>query len=264
MTLKIAILGSGNVATQLSKALTDAGNTITQVFSPNIKNAETLAQKHKAAAIDKLSSLNADADLYIISVSDHAIEKVLSGFDFSEKRVVHTAGSVALNIFPKEIENHGVFYPFQTFSKNKAVNFMEIPICIEANNSKFEQELIELAEQLSRNVSIINSKQRKKLHLSGVFACNFVNHLYYIAGNILSEHKIDKKMLVPLIKETADKVSELSPFQAQTGPAVRNDTESIKKHLDLLSSSPEYQQIYELFSDAIYRTHNSKQHKDTE
>ena len=258
------MLGSGNVATQLSKALANEGHTIVQVFSQNIENAKALAQKHKATAIDNLSLLNGDADLYIISVSDHAIEKIISGFDFSKKRVVHTAGSVALNIFPKEIENFGVFYPFQTFSKNKTVNFAEIPICVEANNNKFEQELIKLAEQLSGNVSKISSEQRKKLHLSGVFACNFVNHLYYIASNILSEHKIDEKLLVPLIKETADKVSKLPPFQAQTGPAVRNDTESIKKHLDLLSSSPEYQQIYKLFSDAIYNTHNSKQHNDTE
>ena len=250
------MLGSGNVATQLSEILASKNHKISQIYSRNIENAKKLAINFKAEAIDTFAEIRDDADLYIISVSDNAISKLLSGFDFSKKKIVHTAGSVALNIFPHNIENHGVFYPFQTFSKNKSIDFSGIPICIEANNKEFERELFGLAAQLSANVSKINSAQRKMLHLSGVFACNFVNHLYYIAGNILSENKLEKKMLVPLIKETANKISNLSPFKAQTGPAVRNDTESIEKHLDLLSSKPEYQQIYKLFSDAIYKVHN--------
>ena len=135
------------------------------------------------------------------------------------------------------------------------MKFRDIPICIETENIEFEKILFSIAEKISDKVLKINSEQRKIMHLTGVFACNFVNHLYYIAGNILSENNIDEELLIPLINETASKIKNLSPFQAQTGPAVRDDKESIKKHLDLLSSKPEYQHIYKVLSDNISKIH---------
>jgi len=255
MVLNIVMLGSGNVATHLSAALINSGHKIIQVYSRKFKNAKELAEKCNAIPINKVSKLDNDSDLYIIAISDKAIGELVSTIDFTNKNVVHTAGSVSLNIFPKSIVQYGVFYPFQTFSKKRDVQFSDIPICIEANTAKFEEFLISIASQLSGNVQKINSTQRKHIHLTGVFACNFVNHLYYIACNILSKNNIDEKILNPLIRETSAKINELSPFEAQTGPAIRNDKESIKKHLDLLSSSPEYQQIYSLLSDDIYKTH---------
>lgn len=251
------MLGSGNVATHLSFALISAGHKIIQIYSRNIDNAKMLAQKCDAISIDDISLLKNNSDLYIIAISDKAITELISKIDFTNKKVVHTAGSVSFNIFPKRITNFGVFYPFQTFSKKRKMQFSDIPICIEANNTDFEKFLINLANQLSDKVLKINSEQRKHLHLSGVFACNFVNHLYHIAGNFLSENNMDAELLIPLIRETSAKIKQLSPFEAQTGPAVRNDKESIKKHLDLLSSSPEYQQIYKQISDDIYNAHNS-------
>ena len=250
--LKIVLIGSGNVATHLSMALKNAQHQIIQVFSRSLENAEKLAKKLNAQALNQLSELVEDADLYIISVSDNAILKIVSQIDFTNKKVVHTAGSVPLNIFKENIKNAGVFYPFQTFSKEREINFSQVPLCIEANNPDFEQFLTNLAKQLSENVQLINSEKRKYLHLSGVFACNFVNHLYHIAGNILEQQNINPKILFPLIKETAAKVEKLTPLQAQTGPAVRNDTESLKKHLDLLTSTPEYQEIYKWFSEQIF------------
>jgi predicted short-subunit dehydrogenase-like oxidoreductase (DUF2520 family) len=251
--LKIVLIGSGNVATHFAFALQKKGHEIVQIFSKNKANANVLSIKTNAQATNQLSNLQDNADLYIISVSDKAIAGILSSVDFSTKKVVHTAGSIPLSIFPENIKNAGVFYPFQTFSKDREIDFSQVPLCIEANNPDFEEFLIHLAKQLSTNVQLIDSEKRKYLHLSGVFACNFVNHLYVIAGNILNQQNIDSKIILPLIKETAAKVEKLTPLQAQTGPAVRNDTESLKKHIDLLTSTPEYQEIYKWFSEQIYK-----------
>ena len=252
--LKIVLIGAGNVATHLADALHKAEHQILQIFSRNLNNAKMLAGKVNAKAINNLQNINEQADLYIFSVSDNAIQPIAGQLNFIPKAVVHTAGSISLNIFPASFKNTGVFYPFQTFSKQRSVNFSEIPLCIEANNPEFEQLLINLAHQLSDNVQLIDTEKRKYLHLSGVFACNFVNHLYHIAGNIIEHQGIDRQLLFPLIKETAAKVKHLTPKQAQTGPAVRNDTESLKKHLDLLTSTPEYKDIYQWFSKQIYQT----------
>ncbi len=258
--LRIVLIGAGNVATHFALALKNKAHDIVQIYSRNITNAQELALKTNAEAINDIRDIKHNAELYIIAVSDNAIGNILSSIDFSKKNVVHTAGSIPLSIFSPEIKNAGIFYPFQTFSKDRVLNFSETPLCIEANNTGFELFLIDLAKQLSNRVQKVNSEQRKYLHLSGVFACNFVNHLYHIAGNILEEHKIDRKILFPLIKETAGKIEELSPIQAQTGPAVRNDTESLKKHLDLLTLKPEYREIYKWFSEQIFKT-SEKQNK---
>ncbi|MEN8120110.1 MAG: Rossmann-like and DUF2520 domain-containing protein [Bacteroidota bacterium] len=258
--MDIVILGSGNLATNLSAALVKVGHKITQIYSRNIDRAEELSKKYGTIAIDDISLIRNEADLYIIAITDKEIGNLISKVDFEKKNVVHTAGSVPLSIFPKNIEKFGVLYPFQTFSKKRQVDFSDIPICVEANVVEFEEFLFNFARQLSDNVLKMNSQMRKQVHLSGVFACNFVNHLYYVAGNILSKYNIDENIIKPLIRETAEKIMDLPPLLAQTGPALRNDTESIKKHLDLLSSSPEYQQLYKLISDGIYSTYrNSEQ-----
>ncbi len=255
--IKVVLIGSGNVATHFALALQKQGHEIVQIFSKNKANANALSIKTSAQATNQLSDLQDNADLYIISVSDKAIADILSSVDFSTKKVIHTAGSIPLSIFPENIKNAGVFYPFQTFSKDREIDFSQVPLCIEANNSDFEKFLLNLAKQLSTNVQLIDSEKRRYLHLSGVFACNFVNHLYDIAGNILNQQNIDPKIILPLIKETAAKVEKLTPLQAQTGPAVRNDTESLKKHIDLLTSTPEYQEIYKWFSEQIYKKSKS-------
>ncbi len=258
--LRIVLIGAGNVATHFAFALKKSNHKLVQVYSRNITNAQELALKINAKAINDITHIEQNADLYMIAVSDNAIETILSSFDFSHKKVIHTAGSVPLNIFPPDVSNAGILYPFQTFSKKRTINFREVPLCIEANNPEFENFLLDLSSQLSDNVQMVNSDKRKYLHLSGVFACNFVNHLYYIAGNILEEQTLDAKLLFPLIKETAAKIESLSPLQAQTGPALRNDTKSLKKHLDLLTLKPEYREIYKWFSEQIFKT-SAKQNK---
>jgi predicted short-subunit dehydrogenase-like oxidoreductase (DUF2520 family) len=250
--MKIVLLGSGNLAWHLSGAFYEMKNEIIQIYSRNIENATSLAVKYGATAISNAELLSNNADLYIIAVSDNAIEQILKKTDFINKNVVHTAGSVSISVFNGKATNFGVFYPLQTFSKDRAIEFNNIPICIEASNEVFNKFLIELARQISNNVWQINSENRKILHLSAVFACNYVNHLYTIAEKILNEKEIPFSILHELIKETAYKALEMDPINAQTGPARRNDIEVLKKHLDLLSSRPELKKIYELLGRDIY------------
>jgi predicted short-subunit dehydrogenase-like oxidoreductase (DUF2520 family) len=248
--MEIVIIGAGNVATHLSKALVKAGNNIKQIYSRTEVSAKTLAKELNIDYTTNIESIDNEADLYIFSVSDNAIPELALKLDIKDKNVVHTAGSVPLSVL-KGAKNYGVFYPLQTFSKSREVNFKEIPLCIEANNNEFNQTLTELAGQISKSVWQIDSVQRKRLHLSAVFACNFVNHMYALAKDLLSHEEIDFEILYPLIKETAIKATTMGPKLAQTGPALRNDTESLEKHIELLSSYPEIQKIYRTISESI-------------
>lgn len=249
--LKIVMLGAGNVAFHLSQALAGAGHIISQVYNRSEQAGIELAKLVNSTLVTKTELIDNKADLYIISVSDNAIKGLTERIEIKNKSIVHTAGSVDCSVL-KKAKNHGVFYPLQTFSKNRKINFNEVPICIEANNENFQQLLYDLANQVSESVWKINSAQRKQLHLSAVFACNFVNHLYAISKELINNESIDYKILRPLIIETAIKATEMNPWIAQTGPALRNDTESLKKHIDLLSSWPEYQKIYKILSESIY------------
>ena len=244
------MIGAGNVATHLSTVLHRAGHTIKQVYSRTEKSAKELALKVNSKATSNVSKIYETADLYIVSIKDKVIPLAARSLNIANKNIVHTAGSVPLSVF-QEAKNHGVFYPLQTFSKKRKVSFKEIPICIEANNEEFKQQLIRLANQISESVWQIDSLQRKHLHLSAVFACNFVNHMYAIAKKLVETKEINYKILYPLIKETANKAIVMDPKLAQTGPAVRNDTESMEKHIELLSSCPEIQEIYKMISKNI-------------
>jgi predicted short-subunit dehydrogenase-like oxidoreductase (DUF2520 family) len=251
MQLEIVMIGSGNLATHLSKTLLNCGHRIVQVFSRDANNAILLADSLICGAISNLDFLETKADLYIIAVSDHAIGQIIEKFDFSGKRVVHTAGSVPLSVFGESIIDCGVFYPLQTFSKNREIDFSRIPLCIEAKNENFKVFLNKLAGQMSNSVWQLDSDARQLVHLSGVFANNFVNHLYSIARELLSDKNIPFDILHELIMETAEKAVMLGPETAQTGPAIRNDLLIQKRHLDLLSSRPEFQHIYQWFTNDI-------------
>ena len=244
------MIGAGNVATHLTMALHKAGHSIKQVYSRTEKSAKELAKKVDSKATSSVDRINETADLYIVSIKDKVIPQAAKSLNIENKNIVHTAGSVPLSVF-QEAKNHGVFYPLQTFSKEREVNFKEIPICIEANNEEFGRQLTGLANQISESVWQIDSVQRKLLHLSAVFACNFVNHMYVIAKQLIGKKDIDYKILYPLIKETANKATMMDPKLAQTGPAARNDTESMEKHIELLSSCPEIKEIYKIISKSI-------------
>lgn len=254
--MKIIIIGSGNLATNLAKALKLLGHDIMQVYSRTLESANVLAIKVGATATNNIAELKNDADLYIFSVKDTAlselIQKISKGKE--DKIFIHTAGSMPLDIFKDKVQNYGVLYPMQTFSKNVEVNFRTIPCFIEANNDKAQNIINNLANELSDKVYLLPSDERKYLHLAAVFACNFVNHCYALSGNILNRHNIPFEVMLPLIDETAHKVHALSPKEAQTGPAVRYDKNVIQKHLDLLIEDPLVKEIYECMSLNIHRT----------
>jgi predicted short-subunit dehydrogenase-like oxidoreductase (DUF2520 family) len=255
-SLNIVMIGAGNLATRLSLALTQSGNKIIQVYSRTIENARILAKISGSQPICDLNQIAKKADLFIISVPDKEIEKILD-FLSHQNKVVHTAGSVTIEIFKNKFENYGVFYPFQTFTRNRELAFNNVPVCIEANNSEFKLLLNKLAIQISDKIWEIDSNQRKKLNMAGVFAANFANHMYSIAGDILKEGKLPFELLHALIKETAEKAIAIGPYEAQTGPAKRNDTETQNKHLELLSSKPGLKQLYEMISYDISLKYNN-------
>ena len=249
--MKIVILGSGNVATQIALALAKAWEKVLQIYSRQLINAKELAVQVNATATDNLKDINAFADVYLISIKDDAIGSVLEYLKDAKGIIAHTSGSTSIGIFSDEIENYGVFYPLQTFSKERLISFSVIAICIEANNEFNTNVLSNLASKLSNKICRINSVQRKRLHLAAVFAGNFSNHLYTIAADILAEDKLDFDLMRPLILETAQTVMENLPTDMQTGPAVRRDEKTIKDHLELLKDSPKFLGVYETMSESI-------------
>jgi len=251
--IKISIIGGGNVAYHLTAILLKTPTVkLVEVYNRTLEKIQYL--KNKTAITADLNQLK-EADIYIICVSDNAIEEVSKQLNFKNKLVVHTSGSVALNEL-KCNANKGVFYLLQSFSKNKNIDFSDIPICLEAETKKDLALLKILAQTISKNSYYINSNQRKNLHVSAVFINNFVNHLYFIGNQICEENKVPFEILRPLIKETASKIETLTPFDAQTGPAKRNDTKTLKKHEAMLSKNQK--EIYKLLSQSIYKTYGKK------
>lgn len=252
MSLNFCFIGAGNLATQLAKTFFSKGHNIVQVFSRTETSASTLAQLVNADFTTNLAEIVNSADVYFIAIKDSAFGEVLPKIDFGNKLIVHCSGSVSMNELKSFSSNFGVFYPLQTFSKQRNVDFKKIPVFIEANNHENEELLLNIAAEISERVSVLDSEGRRTLHVSAVFACNFVNHLYHIAGNILRSKAIDFEVLRPLILETAMKVQTFEPENVQTGPAVRFDENIINLHLSELSGTPDYQQLYEIISKRIF------------
>jgi predicted short-subunit dehydrogenase-like oxidoreductase (DUF2520 family) len=257
MIKSVSIIGSGNVATHLAKVLYDHGIEINQVYSKSLKNAKKLANNVRAGFTDDLAGIKPNSDLYIIAVSDDVIEKVVKGVSIDTKILVHTSGSVNIELLNQASKNYGSFYPLQTFTKSVEVSFETIPMCIEGSNKKTENELTALALSLSSNVNKISSEQRKKLHLAAVFACNFSNYMQIIAEDLCEENNVSFNLLKPLIKETFEKGSSLLPSENQTGPARRGDHKIMQKHIDLLANKQELKEIYSLMSNQIIKKYKS-------
>ncbi len=256
--MNISLLGSGNLATRLGIALSENGHTVSQVFSRSEQNASELAGILNCPFTSRLSEVEHDADIYIISVTDSAVDAILQQFDFGNQLVVHTAGSLSIDIFADHCRNFGVFYPLQTFSKNRKVDFGNIPICIEANSDDNLARIKKLADSLSSDVREISSLQRRQIHLAAVFACNFVNHFYTISDKLVGEKEMDFGILKPLIRETALKAMEFPPVTVQTGPAIRNNRQVMDNHLQMLVDHPEWQELYLLISNDIYKIQNKQ------
>lgn len=251
--MKIVIIGSGNLATQLSLALKDAGADIVQVYSPTESHARQLAEKIGCGYTSRIEVVRSDADVFLLSIKDDAISEVASALcqQNREALFLHTAGSVAMSVFSPYAIHYGVLYPMQTFSKNRRVDFHCIPCFIEASDAQALTTTRLLAESVSDNVVAADSERRKKLHLAAVLACNLTNHCYRLAERVLEGEETDFRLLLPLIEETARKVRELSPREAQTGPMVRYDRGIMALQLGMLPDE-RTRQIYRLMAESIH------------
>ncbi len=251
--MKIVLIGAGNLATHLGKALHAAGHDMVQVFSRTMQSAETLASLLDAEPLTDMAQVRDDADVYIFSVKDSALEQLISQLCGGEKKVfLHTAGSMPMSVFREKALHYGVLYPMQTFSKQREVDFSIIPCFIEANDEFALKQIEGLAGQISHRVYQLSSEDRKYLHLSAVFACNFANHCYAASQELLQQHGIPFDVMLPLIDETAAKVHGMTPKEAQTGPAVRYDENVIGKQIQLLENQPYFQKIYDCMSKSIH------------
>ncbi|MCS6969348.1 MAG: DUF2520 domain-containing protein [Bernardetiaceae bacterium] len=255
--LRIAFIGAGHLAWHLAPALEQVGHQVTEVYSRHRKNALALAERlYKATALSHPDLSESEADLVIIALADAALPALLTGLQLPlEATVVHTSGSLPMSLLSALNRPCGVLYPLQTFSKQKQVNWKDIPICIEACNHATCQMLFSLARQLSPKVYPINSQQRRQIHLAAVIACNFANHLWHIAAQVLEPAGFTLELLLPLLQETLEKAIQLGPASGQTGPARRGDTTVLIQHLALLKErSVLWAEIYRLLSNSIMQT----------
>lgn len=253
----VTILGSGNVAFHLGKALVTKGIRVDAVYSPTEKNALELAEILHAKACTDIEQLPGASDLYILAVKDTAIEEVSNQLPKVVGLVVHTSGNTGMEVLWKH-KRRGVFYPLQTISKQNDFRFENVPLLLEASQSEDREEITQLAIHLGADAYTVNSEQRKIVHVAAVFANNFSNHLYTIAHHILTQHNLSFDMLKPLIRQTANAIEHHSPQHVQTGPAVRGDYGTIENHLKLLQNMPEYAQVYALMSQSILQAKKEK------
>lgn len=258
--LKIVVVGAGNVGWHLSKALSDIGANILQVYSRLDGRAKRLGDEINVDYITDLQEVNPNADLYILAVRDAAIEivaeKIRKRLDayFDEKiepLVVHTSGATPTTVLQPFFKNYGVFYPLQTFSIDRPITFNTLPICVDAKQPSDANLLFKLAQTLTPKVYRISNEERSILHVTAVMVNNFTNHLYTIANDILQQENIDFDILKPLIHETVNKIQQHPPATMQTGPAKRNDDTTIQSHLDYLEKYPDYRKIYDLITKSI-------------
>ena len=249
--MQIVLIGSGNVAFHLAKAFSEAQIPISQIFGRNTTELQKISEQF---SIPFSTETLADADLYIISVSDSSIAEVSSLIKNENALVTHTSGSVSREALNGNYRK-SVFYPLQTFSKSKNLDYSKIPFFIDAENENDEEILKNLASKISKNVMLANDEKRKYIHLTAVFACNFVNHLYARAKEISDSQGIPFDYFLPLIDETTLKIHELEPKLAQTGPAIRNDEKVLKLHESLLTDE-EKLKIYKTLNESIKKMYH--------
>ncbi|PWJ43927.1 Rossmann-like and DUF2520 domain-containing protein [Sediminitomix flava] len=250
MIEKVAFIGAGKVAWHLAQAL-QKHCEITEIYSRNLDTAQELAERVSANATNSLDFSKSEAQLLIISIPDDAIEGVSKELKITNNvLVVHTSGAKPREIFDPFFEKNGVFYPLQTFSKEKEVDFLNIPFCLDAKQTQDLENLKNLADLLSKKVYKMTSEQRGNLHVAAVFANNFVNHFLTIAENQLAKANLPLEILENLVRETIDKAFDIGPSNAQTGPAIRGDKQTIQQHLKRIEEESR-KELYQKLSKDI-------------
>lgn len=251
--IHIVSVGAGNLATQLVTEMHRKGLKIVQVYSRTETSARLLAEKTGAEWCTDITRLSPEADIYLFSVKDSVLPDLIAQMPFRKGLWLHTAGSVPMDIFKSYPDRYGVIYPLQTFSKTGKPEWNRIPFFTEGSDEDILNTVNRLASLFSGTVCPLSSDKRKYIHLSAVFACNFTNLMYTIADRLTDNAGIPFSVLLPLIDETAQKVHRFSPLEAQTGPAVRYDENVMEKHVSLLKANPDWQDIYQLLSQNIYK-----------
>ncbi len=261
--MKISFIGAGNVSWHLSQALENVGHSVAEVYSRNIQNAEDLAKNLYNAKVQRdLNFSKSIAKVFFLCVTDDSMLEVAKQLVLPEgSMLVHTSGSKSLAELDELLRINsdvsimtGVFYPLQTFTKNFQIDFTEIPICIESDEEVVEKTLIDLGQDISDITYVVDSEERRVLHIAAVFACNFTNHLWGITQEIMRDNDLEFNLLKPLINETFRKAMASDDiFKAQTGPARRGDNKIINQHLLFLKQQPDYQQIYRVLSEGILK-----------
>lgn len=253
---KVVIIGSGNLAEALARAVAKSDLELVQVFGRNAERVRAVAELAGADRATQPEELSREADIYLVAVSDKAVAQVAATLPIPvDAAVAHTAGSVPLEALPERFARRAVFYPMQTFTRGREVDFTVIPIFLETPSAELRGELEEFARQLTRTVIWADSAQRAKVHLAAVFACNFANHMYAVGERIVRGAGLDFDILKPLVAETAAKACDArSPLDVQTGPAVRNDSTTMARHAELLADDPLLKNIYSTISQNIWET----------
>lgn len=254
----VVLIGAGNVAFHLGRALKKGGNRLLLVINRDQKKGERLGFELGCKFSSDFGNIPDETDVVIIAVKDDAISEVASRIFCPGKVVAHTSGSVPMSALGDASDRLGVFYPLQTMHRGSEVNMKEVPFCIEGNSNWNEGMLLELARSISDNVQVLSSEQRKITHIAAVFACNFTNHFYALADDILQKNGMNLDILRPLIRKTANNIDKGHPKELQTGPAMRNDTKVMQEHLAMLDTlSPELKKLYEDVSGSIIRMHGA-------
>lgn len=256
--MDVSFIGSGQLAWHLAPALDNAGYVIREVYSRNPRHAEALTERlYQADVKATLDFSTSKSRLFIIATSDDAIDQVAMDIVLPEEAtLVHCSGNQPLSLLQyAAAQNIGVFYPLQTFSKSKRVDFKTVPVFVESGNEEGERVLMTMARAISQKVRKITSEERKALHVAAVFASHFPNHLFAIAKSILKANSLDFELVKPLILETVNKSLAVGPEKAQTGPAAQSELEVLDRHLEFLQEDEKIAEIYRVISQHIIDTY---------
>ncbi len=255
--MNVTLIGAGNVATVLGRRIKSAGHTVVEVFSRELSHAQVLAGELDAVAINDLKMLSQGADLFILSVADSGIVEIAETLRLPGKIVVHTSGAVSKNVLQNVSDGYGVLYPLQSLRK-EADHIPVIPFLVDGNREAVSAAIQSFAQSISNKVSFCSDEQRLKLHVAAVVVANFSNHLYALTADYCKRESTDFSMLSPLIQEVANRVALYEPVNMQTGPAVRGDTGTIKKHFEMLEQYPELSKVYTMMTESIQKFYGSK------
>ena len=250
----IVIIGAGNVATHISRHFHARGQRISCIYSRTEESAKALAGELETEGTADPEQVPQKAEFYILCVPDRAVADVTRQFMDCDGIWLHTAGSLAMNVFQGTKEDFGVLYPLQSLSRDRKIRIGHIPFLVEASSSLVLEKIMDLAFTISERVEEADSQNRLKFHLAAVFANNFSNHMVHVAQQILEEDRLEPGLLEPLLEETFQKLRELEADRAQTGPAVRGDKETMNKHIELLKGHPEWEKLYTFISRDIERS----------